>query len=425
MKVVTTNDSESKTKATRLLPLVPSELEPLTKENSVGLLLATDPANMADSPKYKMLARILKGDEDVRTMLVWKESVKKVIRGMNLNTAMLQAGMIPNLLDGTAKVLYEAKLLLLTANRREATAAAAQAAQGAAQGAGDAIRAQPLRDHYHVDDIQESIQHMLEQSMPRRVLSRVKRYLRRECRKPADMKVKIYLNHLIRINRNELDELPPFHNDQRLSDDELLDIILFGTPKAWQKEMDRQGYDPLVHPLNHVVGFMEQIEASEDFDANKKTNDKSKDKSNGNGKKVSFQAKGKGGSKTCLYHGQCAHASEDCTVLKDLAKKKKAKSEDSSGGSYNNNNWKKKSSYDASKVKKELAAFVNKAVAEGVKKQLKGKRKANSSDDDREIAALQNVLDDFNYEDMDKLNLESDSGSESGEDHDDESKISC
>ena len=24
-----------------------------------------------------------------------------------------------------------------------------------------------------------------------------------------------------------------------------MDILLFGTPKSWQKEMDRQGYDPL------------------------------------------------------------------------------------------------------------------------------------------------------------------------------------
>ena len=63
--------------------------------------------------------------------------------------------------------------------------------------------------------------------------------------------------------------LPPFQADQVLSNDKLLDIQLYVTLKSWQREMDCQGFDPLRHALNEVVDFMEQIEASEDFEVSK------------------------------------------------------------------------------------------------------------------------------------------------------------
>ena len=53
-----------------------------------------------------------------------------------------------------------------------------------------------------------------------------------------DMKVRIYMQHLLRMKMGELEMLPPFRADQILSNDELLDIVLYGTLKSWQKEMD-------------------------------------------------------------------------------------------------------------------------------------------------------------------------------------------
>jgi hypothetical protein len=54
------------------------------------------------------------------------------------------------------------------------------------------------------------------------------------------MKIRIFVNHLHQINLDEIPQLPPFAPDQELSNDELLDIILYGIPKSWVKEMDRQ-----------------------------------------------------------------------------------------------------------------------------------------------------------------------------------------
>ena len=73
MKIVIDNESSKLNKGNGLLPLIPAEAMPLTKDNSIGLLLATDAADMANSPKFKMQARILNGGEDVRTILSWKQ----------------------------------------------------------------------------------------------------------------------------------------------------------------------------------------------------------------------------------------------------------------------------------------------------------------------------------------------------------------
>jgi len=75
---------------------------------------------------------------------------------------------------------------------------------------------------------------------PQQILQCVKCYLRHEARKPIDMGIKTYLMHIIRINMQEIPWLPPnFNVAQHLSDDEVVDILLFGTPKSWQREMDR------------------------------------------------------------------------------------------------------------------------------------------------------------------------------------------
>jgi len=55
-----------------------------------------------------------------------------------------------------------------------------------------------------------------------------------------------------------------------LSEDEIIDILLFGAPKSWQREMDRQGFDPLAVAPAETAAFMERIEMSEDFDGDKK-----------------------------------------------------------------------------------------------------------------------------------------------------------
>ena len=53
------------------------------------------------------------------------------------------------------------------------------------------------------------------------------------------MKVRAYFQHLLGINMEILPNVPPFDPNQSLGTDELLDILLYATPKGWQKEMER------------------------------------------------------------------------------------------------------------------------------------------------------------------------------------------
>jgi len=122
---------------------------------------------------------------------------------------------------------------------------------------------------------------------------------------PLDMKAKQCIMHIYRINSEEIAQCPPaFNNTQCLTPDEIIDILLFGAPKSWQREMDRQGFVPLAKTVTEVVEFVERIEMSEDFDGNNKVAAVTK-KGNNINKKKSYN-KGNldaDGSKCCMLHG--------------------------------------------------------------------------------------------------------------------------
>jgi hypothetical protein len=122
-----------------------------------------------------------------------------------------------------------------------------------------------IQDQDYINDhLSTGLNFVVQKPLPRWVLARAKRDLRRFSRKPGDMKVRSYYQAVGHINDKELPQLPPFGADQSLSNDEVLDILLHGTPKSWQVQMDRQGFDPLDKQIPEVVDFMENIKATEE-----------------------------------------------------------------------------------------------------------------------------------------------------------------
>jgi len=149
--------------------------------------------------------------------------------------------------------------------------------------------------------------------------------------------------HIIRINSQEITRLPPtFNYAQMLSEDEIVDILLFGAPKSWQRKMDCQGFDPLASNPSEVAAFMERIKMSEDFDSDKKATKVVP----GKGKKKSGFAKGNSdvdGSKHCMLHGNNnTHETSECKTLMAQAKKVKGNNANQKGKG-NNKTWKNKS----------------------------------------------------------------------------------
>ena len=78
-------------------------------------------------------------------------------------------------------------------------------------------------------------------------------------RKPPDMKIREYFHNLQCLNEEELPNLPPFAVGQNLTQAEMLDILLFGTPCSWKNKMERQGFNPMEKTIQEVVDFMENF----------------------------------------------------------------------------------------------------------------------------------------------------------------------
>jgi hypothetical protein len=69
---------------------------------------------------------------------------------------------------------------------------------------------------------------------PTKALATQTAWMRKYWRKPNNMTTKVFLNHLLRINDEELPFIPPkFSVSQKLSSDGVIDIILHGISKRW------------------------------------------------------------------------------------------------------------------------------------------------------------------------------------------------
>jgi len=207
-----------------------------------------------------------------------------------------------------------------------------------------------------------------------------------------------------------------------LTPDEIIDILLFGTPKSWQREMDCQGFDPLAKTVTEVVEFMEHIEMSEDFDGDrkvaavpKKGNNKNKSNNKGN--------VGADGSKYCMLHGNNnTHDTSEGKTLMAQAKKLKGNNGAYQKGKGGNKSWKNKAKHETNDSKNELAALIKKVTEVIKKRELNAiepvkKPKVKWPSKEEELCALDAELKDFNYEDLNKMDLkgESDEEKEDGE----------
>ena len=134
--------------------------------------------------------------------------------------------------------------------------------------------------------------------------------------------------------------LPPLHDAaQSLTEDEVIDILIYATPSSWQCEMEHQGFDPYVHDIVNAIDFAEQIEAAESKDQNSSPSKAHNNKSSF--KKKSGYKSGRSPEKTgnsegfhCLHHGpNRTHDTNDCIFLQNQSKRAKT-GQSSSGKDY-------------------------------------------------------------------------------------------
>ena len=180
-----------------------------------------------------------------------------------------------------------------------------------------------------------------------------------------------------------------------------------------------KGFDPYainaqnVTDVTLLIDFCEQIEAAEAHDVDKQTH-VNKKKGNSSNKKDS-KAKGDDGKGKvyCEKHGwNYTHSTSECRVLQG---EKRQKCDNSNKKPCGNKTWNRnKSESSTNESKKELQAFIKKQVAKGVRKELNSvsKKRKSESDDELDLNALEKDLDNFNYDDMDNLKIDSDDETE-------------
>jgi hypothetical protein len=266
--------------------------------------------------------------------------------------------------------------------------------------------------------IQLGIQEVVSYMSPTKALAKQTAWMRRFCRKPADMTTKVFLNHLLRINDEELPCIPPkFNQSQKLSQDDIIDIILHGIPKRWAREFERSGFDPMESDLKKL---MEQCERMESLDAmdgeqtEKKTEKSSNRDTKKSHKKHKSSHESRSGSRDCVIHGKkCGHSTDECKVVLGLVKpekrqEKKVSFKDGQRPS-TNKSWSRKSNEAKDKTKKDLAAFIGKLVKKelnAVQKDDKEKRKKNEDDDDDDDKSVNAFdLSTLDYDDMANLSI--------------------
>jgi len=407
MKVSVSKDFGNNRKP--VLPLVPEPTALIKKEDLTQVNLLRDPTD-PHSTKVKFAFKILKGghSEAAREIIQQFVNVERGFTGLNSNNGLLRCQMIQQFACGSAPSGFNHNVPVQAVPARAELVATAQAAVNADDGT-NAARRQRLDEHLaamqaltnatilaEADGIQivtAALRQLTTILLPTKILQRVKLHWRREARKPIEMGVRECHMHILRINLQEIPQLPPhFNATQMLSDDEIIDILLFGAPKSWQREMDRQGLDPLASAPHDVATFMECIEMSEDFDSDKKTTKVAP----GKGKKMSGYNKGNSdadGSKHCMLHGNNnAHDASECKTLMAQAEKLKGDNGANQKGKGGNKSWKNKAKDDTNDPKKELVALIKKATEVIEKSELSAiepvkKRKVNWHGEEEELCA--------------------------------------
>jgi hypothetical protein len=371
------------------LPLVPETFskDDLDLRKKGSYMLKVDPA-IETSADFKFTMYHVDGTESLRTTIQWYKDVWQVIKGLGLEGN--PEGMIPFVqatCHGSANAAFQDVLQGLRAEISHLREEQEVGQLVRDEDDDDDLWNEMLREEEeaaraagmvltkaHVD---EAVRAVISNASPYKVLQKQKRYMRRYMRKPSDMKIRTFVHNLMKLNHEELPYLPPFGSNQKLSDDDIIEIILNASPNSWSNEMDRQNFDPLDHTVRELLSFCERIEQLEPTST---TNGSVTKKHDHNKRSKNSSEKGKPTGKWCTFHKTDSHDSSECKVLlnKDKAKP-----------SYGNKTWKRKAEEGKSYSKEELNSIVKKVVDEARKSWTqKGKDKDKGTKRKKEEANL-------------------------------------
>ena len=426
MKVVPPAESKKKQTGDLILPLELAAEKKLAKDKYACFKVRTVPTQ-ADSTTYELYIPYCDETATVREAIKAYSNIDKVILGNNLQTFEQKRAICETVYKGECLTRFQSRInefhALVYSNAVDAAVLAEIERRRTAVPPEAPMTQQELTNFCNNvaepamgnDDLIAGMQAATETVCPHGALEKVKRYLRRNCRKPAHMNVRQYAVRLKYINEEEIPKLPPGYNvAQSMSDNELKEILTWGLPKSWNNKAIERGFDPL-HP-NHrwerVVRFFEQIEAAEEFNPKQQQGQDDHKPSPKKAKKSSGKTSSSNKPK-CPIHGY-GHSADDCRTLKAMI----AQGSGSGGSNHQSKNksWSRKAQDAKDKTKKDLAAFIQKTVRKELNSINKRSEPSSDedSDDNQSVNQIEKDLANFNFADL-KVSSDSDDDRSEGE----------
>lgn len=370
------------------IPLARSEDANKGAEDTLKFKLLSNPSQKT-SPTYEQQVHLFRTgtpEEYIKAVI----AIDKVCKGQGINN--------------DAKLTY-------TMARRIFTGEALTAFNNAAN---DVYSAEDMSDkgEENLTNYEKVILKVAAAVFPIRAYVTQKQAMRRFMRKPKEMKIRDYVDRLLEIN-GYLKYFPTNTGERAtvLPDDEIMDILTYGIPNAWQKRMVELNFDTQAHTPNEFIEICERIsygESTNNDDSKMKTNHESK---NSTGEKRNTNVNTKG-NKYCPFHNTNGHDAKECKVI--LAQCKKMVAERESTNNFSSGNKRQKTEFQKSQKEQMFSFMVNAFKAankqETENKSSNKKRKANDNyafDDD--------IFDEFDINDDEEVSKNNKDNSDSDE----------
>lgn len=186
-----------------------------------------------------------------------------------------------------------------------------------------------------VNNFNRAMEAVAKHVFPAQAAKLQKRYLRRFVRKPLTMSVRKFVARIQEIN-NYLPSFPPQvpgEPIQKLDDDEVIDLMEFGVPRAWQKKMEEHDFDSTNTTIGEFLAFCERMERIEVGDDKSRHKDQPTRIGNDDRKRKALDLRNgksapkENGKHYCLLHGNNAtHDTDGCFTIKNQVEGLKTKS---------------------------------------------------------------------------------------------------
>jgi hypothetical protein len=222
MTTPTTNGKGSPGRIPPPLPLIPEVFKTLECEEALGFKILSIPGD-DDAPKISVKIRPIKGLETLRKCLTFFREAEKIKEGFNANNHPKYHVLLKCMLIGPALLAYTHAVNRAHALHWKTTQEDLVATRKREMNAnGDRpmtenqivlLRNTVLKPPIDGAMIKSGVQNVVKYMAPVKALAKQHAWMHCYCRKPQDMTTKVYVNHLYRINKEELPRLPPKFDD--------------------------------------------------------------------------------------------------------------------------------------------------------------------------------------------------------------------